>query len=35
VLCRLEEGIEKALDLAIEHIGQIKLEFDKVSENAL
>ena len=35
VLCRLDEGIEKALDLAIEHIGERKLEFDNVSENAL
>ena len=35
VLCRLDEGIDKALDLAIEHIGNSKLEFDNVSENAI
>lgn len=35
VLCRLDEGFEKALDLAIEHIGKRKLEFDNVTENAL
>ena len=35
VLCRFDEGIEKALDLAIEHIGKRKLEFDRVPENAL
>jgi len=27
VLCPLDEGIEKALDLAIEHIGKRKLIF--------
>jgi hypothetical protein len=28
VLCKLDEGIEKALDLAIEHISKRKLQFN-------
>lgn len=32
VLCRLDEGIEKALDLAIEQIGKKKSEFYNFSE---
>lgn len=30
VLCRVSEGIENALDLAIEHIGNAKKEFNNV-----
>lgn len=29
VLCPLEEGIEKALDLAITHLSEIKITFEK------
>lgn len=35
VLCSLDEGIEKALDLAISGILARKLEWDRVEGNAL
>ncbi len=35
VLCSLDEGIEKALDLAIEYIGKKKLEYSIKIENSI